>query len=70
MFMQAFYLCVVVARIGRHIHNYKNVSEEIKVKDEVHELQAAEHEEEKEPESNQVALLEIIPQDYSITCLA
>jgi len=23
MFMQAFYLCVVVARIGRHIHNYK-----------------------------------------------
>lgn len=46
MFMQAFYLCVVVARIGRHIHNYKNVSEEIKIKDEVHELQAAEHEEE------------------------
>ena len=43
-------------------------SEEIK--DEVHELQAAEHEEEKEPDSNQVGLLEIIPQDYSITCLA
>lgn len=46
------------------------VSEEIKIKDEVHELQAAEHEEEKEPESNQIGLLEIIPQDYSITCLA
>lgn len=37
------------------------VSEEIKIKDEVHELQPAEHEEEKEPESNQVGLLEIIP---------
>ncbi|MGC2441018.1 MAG: hypothetical protein WA390_06335 [Nitrososphaeraceae archaeon] len=46
------------------------VSEEIKIKDEVHELQAAEHEEEKEHESNQVGLLEIIPQDYSITCLS
>jgi hypothetical protein len=46
------------------------VIEEIKIKDKVHELQAAEHEEEKEPESNKVGLLEIIPQDYSITCLA
>lgn len=46
------------------------VSEEIKIKDEVHELQPAEHEDEKEPESNQVGLLEIIPQDYSITCFA
>jgi hypothetical protein len=46
------------------------VSEEIKIKDKVHELQVAEHEEGKKSGSNQVRLLEIIPQDYSITCFA